>query len=164
MRFFTLHERPGNGGDPDLLAVGSGFSWWAALFPLIWLLWHRLWLGLAIYIVAGLLLGLALDLGGIAEPAATVIGLGISFLIGAMAADYRRWTYDRRGYRMVGVVLARDAMEAEERYMLERYGRSRGSQAQTAPPSTLPPFVPTPPRAPMGGNIGGNAAAFPRLV
>ena len=34
MRFFTLHERPGKtGGEADLLAVKTGFSWWAAVLP-----------------------------------------------------------------------------------------------------------------------------------
>lgn len=116
MRFFTLHERPADGGS-DVIAVASGFSWIAAFVPMIWLLWHRLWLGLALYLLFGLLLGAALDFGGIAEPAALVIGLAVSFLIGAMAADFRRWTYQRRGWRMLGVVMARNVDEAEARYM-----------------------------------------------
>lgn len=158
MRFFTLHERPGNGGEPDLLAVGSGFSWWAALFPLLWLLWHRLWLGLIAYIVGGFLLGVALDLGGIAEPAAMVIGVATSFLIGAMAADFRRWVYQRRGWRMLGVVLARDAAEAEERYMRERQAAHHpSSPAAGGTPmrqAALPGAVPA----------RGGPEAFPRLV
>jgi hypothetical protein len=152
MRFFTIHERPAqSGGDPplllpDVLAVGSGFSWWAAVFPPLWLLRHRLWLGLVFYMLFSILLGIALALGDIADPAATTIGLAISFLIGAGAADYRRWTLQRRGWRFGGVLRAASAVEAEEIYIRDRGaaiapagkiapGKTSGL-AQTIPPAT----------------------------
>src|SRR3546814_4094525 len=105
MRFFTLHERPGNGG--DVIAVASGFSWAAALVPLLWLLWHRLWLGLAGYVVFSIVLGLVTEFGGIADPAAALIALAVGFLIGCTAADFRRWTLARRGWRLAGVEIGR---------------------------------------------------------
>lgn len=153
MRFFTLHERPGKaGGDPQVVAVGSGFSWWAAIFPPLWLLRHRLWLGLFGYLLLSLLWGIALELGDIAEPAATVLALGLSFLIGAMAADYRRWTLARRGWRFRGVLRAEDATEAEERHIHDHSVPAAPSQAGTmaAPVRILLPQQQT--------------DAFPRLV
>lgn len=153
MRFFTLHERPGQtGGDPQVVAVGSGFSWWAAIMPPLWLLRHRLWLGLIGYLLLSLLWGVALELGDIAEPAATVLALGLSFLIGAMAADYRRWTLARRGWRFVDVQRAEDAAEAEERYIRRRATSVAPTQAgaATAPVRILLPQQQT--------------DAFPRLV
>ncbi|MFN4163303.1 MAG: DUF2628 domain-containing protein [Ferrovibrio sp.] len=154
MRFFTLHERPGKtGGDPQVVAVGSGFSWWAAIVPPLWLLRHRLWLGLIGYLLLSLLWGAALELGDIAEPAATVLALGLSFLIGAMAADYRRWTLARRGWRFVDVQRAEDAAEAEERYIRGRAVSAAASAptgAATAPVRILLPQQQT--------------DAFPRLV
>lgn len=114
MRFFTIHERPGKaGGDDDLLAVKTGFSWWAAVVPPLWLLRHRLWLGFVAYMVFSTIFGLALELGDIADPAATAIGLALSLLLGAMAHDYRRWTLGRHGWRMVGVLRADSAEDAE---------------------------------------------------
>ena len=98
MRFFTVHERPGNGG--DVIAVGSGFSWAAALVPVLWLLWHRLWLGLAGYVLFSILLGVVADLAQLADPATALIALAVGFLIGCMAADFRRWTLARRGWRL----------------------------------------------------------------
>lgn len=153
MRFFTLHERPGKaGGDPQVVAVGSGFSWWAALVPPLWLLRHRLWLGLIGYLLLSLVWGIALELGDIAEPAATVLALGLSFLIGAMAADYRRWTLARRGWRFMGVLRASDAREAEEYYI-----RSHMTAAASAPASaaTAPVRILLPQQ---------QTDAFPRLV
>lgn len=152
MRFFTLHERPGKaGGDPQVVAVASGFSWWAAIFPPLWLLRHRLWLGLVGYLLLSSIWGLALELGDIAEPAASVLALGLSFLIGAMAADYRRWTLERRGWRLMGVLRAGDAAEAEERYI-------RG-HAVAAPPAGAGASA-----SPVRILLPQQTDAFPRLV
>lgn len=148
MRFFTIHERPAPGGS-DVIAVASGFSWFAAALPLVWFLWHRLWLGLIVYFVFGSLLGLALELAGIAEPAGMVIAVAVSFLIGAMAADYRRWTLARHGWVMRGVVLADNAWDAEQRYI-----RSRGRSMAVQPAPAAAPVM-----APRGGSD-----VFPRLV
>jgi hypothetical protein len=167
MRFFTIHERPAqSGGDPEVLAIASGFRWWAALVPLVWLLWHRLWLGLGLYLLFSIALGIALALGDIAEPAAMAIGLAVSFLIGAGAADYRRWTLQRRGWRLSGVLRAASAVEAEEIYICDRGIGSlpavtitpskTSGPPQTFPPATLPASLP--------GVSGRGTEAFPRLL
>jgi len=151
MRFFTLHERPGNGG--DVIAVASGFSWAAALLPLLWLLWHRLWLGLAGYIVFSILLGLATEWGEIADPAAGLIALAVSFLIGCMAADFRRWTLARRGWRLAGVVMAGSAAEAEERWLRDPDRHAAGPRRPALPPAASP-----------SAPLQAGSDAFPRLV
>jgi hypothetical protein len=159
MRFFTIHERPARGGgDPEVLAVASGFRWWAALLPPLWLLWHRLWLGLIAYIVFSTVLGVLLDIGGIADPAATAIGIAVSFLIGACAADYRRWTLARRGWQLAGVLRASNAAEAEDIYIRNR-GVSPAVTVRPAPPQTFPaPALPVTQSAPRG------TEAFPSLL
>lgn len=161
MRFFTIHERPGDGGGERLLpaavvAVPSGFSWWAALVPPLWFLRHRLWLGLAGYVVFSLLLSAALELGGIADPAVVAITLAVDLLIGLSAADFRRWTLARRGWRQRAVLRAENAREAEERALFEfaRPGPVRASSAFT--PASAPAAAPLAPT--------GQVAAFPRLL
>lgn len=150
MRFYTIHERPAKDGGSDLIAVPGGFSWFAAILPLVWFLWHKLWLGLLAYFILGTLLGMLLEFAGIAEPAGMVIAVAVSFLIGAMAGDYRRWTYARHGWIERGVVLADSAWDAEQRYIL-----TRGSHAAARPAvSVAPPAI-----IPRGGND-----VFPRLV
>ena len=159
MRFFTIHERPASRGS-DLIAVASGFSWFAAILPLVWFLWHRLWLGLVVYFVLGSLLGLALELAGIAEPAGLAIAIAVSFLIGAMAADYRRWTYARHGWVLREVVLADNAWDAEQRYIRSRSERNQGRIAQPASaPAVHASVAPSSALPPRGGND-----VFPRLV
>lgn len=154
MRFFTIHERPAKSGS-DVIAVASGFSWFAAILPLVWFLWHRLWLGLGVYFILGSLLGMLLELAGLAEPAGMVIAIAISFLIGAMAADYRRWTYARHGWVMRGVVLADSAWDAEQRYIVSR---GRAVVAQPAPSPAPLQGMPPPMMSSRGNDV------FPRLV
>lgn len=155
MRFYTIHERPAQtaGGDADVLAIASGFRWWAAIMPIVWLLWHRLWLGLTLYLLFSVVLGTALALGDIAEPAATAIGLAVSLLIGFSAADYWRWTLERRGWRLVAVLRADAAVDAEELYLRNR---GVGGAARAAAPS---PHIPS---AMLPSARSGDA--FPRLL
>ncbi|WP_370156584.1 DUF2628 domain-containing protein [Ferrovibrio sp.] len=154
MRFYTLHERPGSGG--DLIAVPSGFSWLAAILPFVWLIWHRLWLGLAGYAAFSIALGLVTDWGELAEPAAALVALAVGFLVGCMAADFRRWILGRRGWRLAGVVLAGSAAEAEERWL-------RDHDAQRLPAAGPVPAAAAavPASRPLPAS-GGDA--FPKLV
>lgn len=153
MRFYTVHHRPGQ--DPaaaDITMVPSGFSWMAALIAPGWLLWHRLWLGLGIYLAVAVCLSLVLDGIAIGETADLVIGGALAFLIGASAADFRRWTLARQGLPVQAVVTAASSHDAELRYRL----------AATAPPAMRrdPPAALPAGLAPAGSGF----AVFPRLV
>ena len=52
---YTVHERSDETGNitdraDKVLFVKEGFGWVALLFPVLWLLYHRLWLVLAGFI------------------------------------------------------------------------------------------------------------------
>lgn len=162
MRFYTIHERPAQkaGGDaevlaPDILAVASGFRWWAAIAPMVWLLWHRLWLGFVLYMLFSVALGIAFALGDIAEPAATAIGLAVSLLIGLSAADYWRWTLERRGWRLVAVLRADASVDAEELYIRNR---------RAGTPPVRQAVLPAPSVSGAVMSAGRGSEAFPRLL
>lgn len=157
MRFYTIHERPAQtaGGDAEVLAIASGFYWFAAIAPLLWLLWRRLWLGLALYLLFSVALGVAFALGDIAEPAATAIGLAVSLLIGFGAADYWRWTLERKGWRLVAVLRADAAVDAEGLYIRNRGTGSSTAVAVATVPQIFPPAM-------LPSSRGGEA--FPRLL
>ncbi len=156
MRFYTIHERPAQtaGGDAEVLAIASGFRWWAAIMPLVWLLWHKLWLGFVLYLLFSIALGIGFALGDIAEPAATAIGLAVSLLIGFSAAEYWRWTLERKGWRLVAVLRADAAIDAEDLYI-----RNRGA---AVPAAMITPSSPTFPPAMLPASRGNEA--FPRLL
>ncbi len=161
MRFFTVHERPAAAaGGEDVVLVGSGFSWAAALLTPLWLLWHRQWLGLIGYLGLMLPLGFGLELIGIADPADLVIGAALSFLFGASAADLRRWTLRRNGWAEIAVVAGRDVLEAELRYRSEARHAMPGTRVPVSPagpPLAAPPLA-APPLA------GASFDPLPRLV
>jgi hypothetical protein len=151
MRFFTVHERPGakTAGGDDIMLIRSGFSWAAALLTPFWLIWHRLWLGLGLYLLLMLPLGVLLEMIDIADPADLLIGAAIAFLSGCSGADFRRWTLARNGWRLAAVVAANDAWEAELRY------RSLGYNSPL--PTVTSAMVSA---VPMGGSFD----PLPRLV
>ena len=121
MRTFTVHESPSPPADridraESLVFVKDGFGWAAALFAPIWLLVHRLWWPLFGYVVLSALLELVRfglpSLGGWINLA----GIALHLLIGFEADTLRRWGLERRGWRMLGSVSGRNAVECERRF------------------------------------------------
>ena len=52
MRYYTVHAPPDEPAAPErFVFVKDGFSWPALFFPVLWILWHRLWLTLVWYVV-----------------------------------------------------------------------------------------------------------------
>ncbi|MBW8269645.1 DUF2628 domain-containing protein [Caldovatus aquaticus] len=123
MRVWTVHAPPGTepepaapdpaagaaaGGEPARrprapVLLREGFSWGAFLFAGPWLLWHRMWLVLALYLATAALIGALLP-----EGAAPYAALALHLLVGFHARDLRRWTLERHGWRLAAVVAARD--------------------------------------------------------
>lgn len=103
-------------GSPErLVFVRDGFHWLAFFLPVIWLLWHRLWIEAAL--TFALTLGLSavlrmLDLG-IYAPVATML---IAVFFGLEGAALRVRALARRGWREWGVVEAPRFADAELRY------------------------------------------------
>ena len=128
MRVYTVHiPAPRPGDDPavtdpleDAVAVKEGFCWPAALFSVVWALWHRMWgvaLGLAALQAAVAGVG---ALAGIDHATGAASGIGVSILVGGFANDVRRWSLGRRGYGERGIILADGAEAAVLRYMARR--------------------------------------------
>ena len=126
MRIYTVHERPYwlvsevDTADHPVTLVREGFSWFALGLPLIWALWHRLWLvALAMAIVA-VAFNMAVALLELGDPYVSIIGAGLFLWIGFEANDLRRWLLRRNGWCDAGVVSGRDRDEAEWRYHVAR--------------------------------------------
>lgn len=146
LRLYTVHRRAA--GEIEL--VKEGFCWPAFFFGPLWCAWRRQWLGLLVWIVAALALGLAANLT-LGEPQQAAAGFAFAVLVGIVANDWRRWRLERAGFRLVDVVAAASLSEAEEK--LAREGRL----APTPMPTPAAPTGPAPwPRA-------GGASADPLL-
>jgi hypothetical protein len=156
MSIYTVHQPPLDSGtaatEPHrFVFVRDGFSWWAFLLTPLWMLWHRLWLALVIY----LLLSAALDIGlrALGAPVFTLVlaGLLISLLAGLEAATLRRFKLTRRHWRNIGVVTGNDVEDAERRFF-DAWIRQAPARRPPSPPSAPPSgsSAPAPPPATSG--------------
>lgn len=165
MPVYTVHAPPAEGTDvrgttDQFVFVRDGFSFWAFVFGPLWLLYQRLWLAFAGYMVLSIVLEVVMTLlraGGGTRLAVMAV---VAVLMGLEAASLRRWTLSRRKWRQLGIVLA-DDREAAERRFFDRWTVTRGvdfdplAVDRGAPPPTrngsAQPFSPPPPRSDIVG-------------
>ena len=121
MTVYSVYEPPVAATDvierADRLAfVREGFSWVALLVPLVWLLYHRMWIEFVVLLLV--YVGLQLAFGGDAQGQALTAwaALAISVLFAFEANDLRAASLERRGYRLAGVASGRDRTEAERSF------------------------------------------------
>jgi uncharacterized protein DUF2628 len=149
MRIYTVHEPPlrrrETAVNPDRFAfVRDGFHFWAFLLGPLWMLWHRLWLALLIYVVLTTALHVGLFALGVSGAATFAVGFLIALLIGFEAATLRRWTYTRRGWQNLGPVVAPNLEAAEHRFFNSWVPRAvlQASQPPTMPiPASSPEVI-----------------------
>jgi uncharacterized protein DUF2628 len=160
MKIYTVHEpNPRKGevtADPDRIRfIRDGFYFWAFLLGPVWMLWHRLWLVLVIYLAGTAAMQWGLFALGVAGAVKFAVGFLIAILIGCEAGSLRRWSLSRR-WTQVGVVAARDLEEAERRFFEEWTGDA------LPPVSPMSSYVPPPPASPMAQSSPDVLGLFPQ--
>jgi len=160
MSVYTVHEPQVRSADPlpaaeRIVFVRDGFSFWAFLLAPLWMLWHRMWLVLAGYVVVVVALEALLVVFGAAPSAVSVVGLLISLLIGLEASTLRRFTLRRRGWANVGVVSGDDVEDAERRFFDAWLRQSSPRRAAAAPPASMASATAPMPRAPQSADVIG---------
>jgi hypothetical protein len=167
MPVYTVHAPIGNNADlaatDRITFVRDGFHFWAAVFSVIWLIWHRLWLALFGWVILSLAVNIALAKLGVGSGTILMVDVVLALLFGFEAASLERWTLSRRRWRQLDIVVADDEEAAERRFFDRWTSRQRGlvndqwSVDRGAPPPTrnIPgqPFS-KPPPLPQGGIIG----------
>jgi hypothetical protein len=118
MQVFTAYEKPGpagQGSDSDVILIQEGGSFWAMVLPVIWPVFHGLWLVLLgqLLIIAGLVI-LPVMLQG-TGVVVTIVAAVLAVLMGLHGNDLRRWTLRQRGCAFSGIVAGQDIAEAERR-------------------------------------------------
>jgi len=160
MSIYTVHEPPLRAAetmpDPDRFAfVRDGFSIWAFLFAVLWMLWHRMWLVLLGYIIVAVGIESALRYAGFSGPVLVIVGIFISFLVGIESSTLRRFALARRGWKNVAVVSGNDLEEAERRFFAVRTNETLVKRAAApAAAASAAPAAPMPRPAPSPGVIG----------
>jgi Protein of unknown function (DUF2628) len=140
MSIYTVHQPPLEAGaaaaEPyRFVFVRDGFSWWAFLLTPLWMLRHRLWLALAIYLVVAAALDAGLRAIGASLPTLVIASLLISLLVGLEAGTLRRFKLARRHWRNIGVVTGDDLEDAERRFF-DAWIRQAPARRQTGPAGT----------------------------
>ena len=150
MSTYTIHQPPLREDDvsPDperFRFVRDGFYFWAFVFGPLWILRHRLWLVLLIYIVVMAGISAALWYSGM-RTAAPLVHFLLALLLGIEAGTLRRWTLARRGWMTLGVVVG-DDLESAERRFFDAWVRDGGGDQPVAVALPPPPArrIPTQP-------------------
>ena len=151
MSVYTVHEpplRPSEAApNPErFVFVRDGFYFWAFLFSVLWMLWHRMWLILLVYVAVVVGVESALRYAGASRPLLAFVGLLIALLVGIEAATLRRIKLARRGWKNVGVVSGDNVEEAERRFFDAWVRRAAGTSSG---PTAAPPGPPPPPSSPI---------------
>jgi hypothetical protein len=123
MATYTIYEtETPAGGDPDEAAafVSESFCWAAFAFGPLWLIWHRLWRGLALFAGLGLLFGLGHGLTLLSWPAVQFGFFLLALALGLEGRSLLRERLLRQGYRLVDVVTAPGRSVAERIYFGRR--------------------------------------------
>jgi uncharacterized protein DUF2628 len=159
MSIYTVHQPPLEAGaaaaEPyRFVFIRDGFSWWAFLLTPLWMLRHRLWLALAIYLLVTAALDVGLRALGASMLTLVVASLLISVLVGLEAGTLRRFKLARRHWRNIGVVTGDEREDAERRFFdawirqaparrpaAPASAPASGSAGPAAPPSSAPSGV-----------------------
>jgi hypothetical protein len=101
-------------GAERILFIPDRFSWLAFGLSPFYLLWNRMWLPFVAYLALTTSLEVAALQLNAAAP--TVAAFTVSLLLGFEAGSLRRWSLERKGWRMVGLACGTDREEAELRF------------------------------------------------
>lgn len=116
MASYVVMEPPVRDGAEKAILIRDGFHFLAFVFPVFWLLFHRLWLEALGVLAAALALGAASSYLGY-DPLAIIASLALGIFIGLEGAALKTHALSRRGWRHWGVVEAETRDDAEIRYL-----------------------------------------------
>src|SRR6266540_889460 len=108
--------RPRGGLAAERPSFRDGFAWGAFLVAPLWMLRHRLWLALVLYIVVAGAIGAGAAFYHVPAGITAAVAFLLSLLLGFEASSVRRWSLTRRRWTNVGVVIGDDVEVAERRF------------------------------------------------
>lgn len=140
--YVVLERRPAAGRRIETELVRDEFSYLALIFPLIWLLWYRLWFAAIVMLLV------SIGIGMIGEylapgPAMVVAGFLVSFFVALEGSAWRIARFRRLGYMETGMVVAPSLSEAEIRWFAGSGTPPHKPAPVTGHKMTTPPPLPT---------------------
>jgi len=149
MAVYIVHEPPAKADlarpEPErFVFVRDGFYFWAFVFGPFWMIRHRLWMVLLLYVIVTACLGIALSTASVGGNVQMGVWFLVAVLVGLEAGTFRRWTLSRRGWKNAGTVIAKNHELAENRFFDGWVARlSAKSALHSAPQPARTPSVPT---------------------
>ena len=113
--------------------IKSGFSWLAFLFPIVWLLYHRVWRWFLVILALEIGLAAIVQQFGLPEPTLLLCGIAVMLYVGISARDWLGAALERRGFMMMANVGGEDEDEAYAAYV--RRPKPRNSTVAEAKPA-----------------------------
>lgn len=131
---YTVHEPFEPAGDAakradQLVFVKDGFNWWAFFIAPLWMLANRMWLVFIGYLVVSAAIGGLFAFFQVDMTWAGLASLALNMIVAFEADSLQRWTLERKGWRMVGVVSGANMRECERRFF-ERWVESFDGQVE----------------------------------
>ena len=118
--YLVMEPSDGSSGSDTKMKAGAilvrdGFHFFGFIMPVLWLLFHRLWIEALFVLAATIALSGLGSLAGLGA-AAPVLSFIISLYVGLEGSALKLAALRRRGWRDGGVVEAENARDAEIRY------------------------------------------------
>jgi hypothetical protein len=117
--------------------VRDGFSWGGFLFPVIWLLWHRVWRWALAVMALDVVLVLLSNRFGVSPSAIAAAGVLEMLFVGLEARHWFCLALERRGFELSEIVQAETKEDAEYRFF-ERIAAQQPAEASILPPQRAP--------------------------
>lgn len=114
--------------------IPDGFSFFALVTPVFFMLYHRLWVYAVLLVILEALIGLAIGYGGGSDTAAALLILSLSVLIALESGQIRARYLMALGWQLDGVVVADHIDDAEALYF-----SASAAQGPVPPPALSPP-------------------------
>jgi len=152
---FSVYEPANEAPDIEARAdalqfVKEGFSWPAFFVPALWLIYCRMWIELALFVVIFVALQWAF---GMDRPWQDLLGWTLLALFAFEANDLRGAALERNGYRLIGVAEGRNRTDAELSFF-ETWLPQQGKQARTAERAERAARAPRDAEKPTPGSTG----------
>lgn len=116
--------------------IKSGFSWLAFAFPIIWLLFQRVWRWFLVVLALEIGLAVLIEKLGLPDWTLLLAGLVVMLFVGISARDWLGAALERRGFKMMGSFSGEDEDEAYAAFV--RRPKPRNATIAEAKPAKSP--------------------------
>lgn len=122
----------------DVRFIRDGFSFLALVFPTIWLLWQRLWIAFALFVM--LMAAFVFIADKISPLLVVLLNALVGLYLGLEGTNLKSLKLKNKGWQEVDVIIANDEEEAEVRFFSKRMNEHAVREENVPTPETGPPL------------------------